>query len=171
MRKILLAVAALLPVSLATGISVSASNSAAQIVNCTATTPWCFSPNPIRITVGSTVTWTNTTAPTHTATSNTGAWDTGSIASGQTSAAMTFKTPGTFAYHCSFHSGMTGTVIVSAASASPAATSPPARSLAPSGGGPVLPIGAVLVLLGLTLLVTRRYAHHRVSGSSTRTRT
>jgi plastocyanin len=156
MRKVLLTLAALAAALLLNSMSASAANSPAQIVNCTATTPWCFSPNPIRITVGSTVTWTNTTAPTHTSTSNTGVWDTGSIGSGQTSSAIAFNTPGTFAYHCSFHPGMTGSVIVSAASVSPAPTSPPVRRLASGGGGPVLPVGAGLVLIGLTLLATSR---------------
>lgn len=156
MRRFLLTIAVLAPALLLNSMSARAANSPAQIVNCTATTPWCFSPNPIRITVGSAVTWTNTTAPTHTSTSNTGVWDTGSIGSGQTSRAITFNTPGTFAYHCSFHPGMTGSVVVSAASVSPAPTSPPVRRLAPGGGGPVLPVGIALVLIGVTLLATRR---------------
>src|SRR5438552_8492494 len=129
MRRLLLAIAALLPALLVTGITVSAANSPAQIVNCSTATA-CYSPNPIRVTVGSTVTWTNGTSIAHTATSDAGVWDTGAIAPGGTSTATRFNTPGTFAYHCTFHSDMHGSVVVSAASISPAA---PVRR---SGGWP-----------------------------------
>src|SRR5438552_2951261 len=123
MRRLLLAIAALLPALLVTGITVSAANSPAQIVNCSTATA-CYSPNPIRVTVGSTVTWTNGTSIAHTATSDAGVWDTGAIAPGGTSSATRFNTAGTFAYHCTFHSDMHGSVVVSAASISPAATQP-----------------------------------------------
>jgi plastocyanin len=161
MRRLFLAMALVIPGWLLVPLAASAANTSAQIVNCAAASPWCFSPKPIQITVGSTVTWTNTTAPTHTATSDTGAWDTGNIASGATSAAVSFPTAGTFTYHCAIHPSMTGSVVVSAV----AATSPPVRALAPGGGGaavvwegrvPTLPVGAVLLLLGLVLLAARR---------------
>jgi plastocyanin len=161
MRKLLLAVGALVPALLLAGISVSAANSPAQIVNCSTATA-CYSPNPIHLTVGSTVTWMNGTGLAHTATSDTGAWNTGTIAPGGTSSAITFNTAGSFAYHCTFHADMHGTVVVSAASVSPAATPAPVRRLAPSGGGPVLPIGAALLLLGLTLLLAGRLGRQRL---------
>jgi len=161
MRKPLLAVAALLPAVLVAGLTVSAANSAAQIVNCSTATA-CYNPNPIQVTVGSTVTWMNTTSISHTATSDTGAWNTGTITPGGTSAATTFNTAGTFAYHCNFHPDMHGSVIVSTASVSPAATTPPVRRLAPGGGGPELPLATALVLLGLALLVTGRLSRHRL---------
>src|SRR5438309_3984136 len=147
-----------LPGLLLVPMAASAANSAAQIVNCASTPPWCFSPNPIQITVGSTVTWTNATGPTHTATSDTGAWTTGSIGPGGTSAAVAFPTAGTFPYHCAIHPSMTGMVIVSAAAAP---SSPPVRGLASGGGGPQLPIGAALLLLGVGLLAARGVRRHR----------
>jgi plastocyanin len=149
-RKLLLAFAVVISGLLLVPLAASAANSPAQIVNCAGSPPWCFSPNPIRITVGSTVTWTNTTAPTHTSTSNTGAWSSGNIASGATSSAVSFPTIGTFAYHCSIHPSMTGSVIVSAA----------VSGLAPGGGGPQLATGAVLVLLGFVLLAARGVRRH-----------
>jgi plastocyanin len=162
MRRLFLAFAIVSPGLLLGPLAANAANSMAQIVNCGGAPQWCFSPNPIRITVGSTVTWTNTTTPTHTATSDTGAWNTGNIASGATSRAVSFPTAGTFSYHCAIHPSMMGSVIVSAAAA--AATSPPVRRLASGGGGPQLPIGAALVLLGFSLLLARRARRHGTQG-------
>ena len=168
MRRLFLAFAIVIPALLLGPLTASAANSPAQIVNCTAATPWCFSPNPIRITVGSTVTWNNATGVTHTSTSDTGAWNTGNIASGATSSAVSFPTAGTFTYHCAIHPSMTGSVIVSAVAATPAPTSPPVRALAQGGGGPQFPIGAVLLLLGVGSLATsgvRRNRMHRLSNA------
>jgi plastocyanin len=161
MRKLVLAAVGLIPALLAAGISVSAANSPAQVVNCSTATA-CYSPNPIHVTVGSTVTWMNGTSLAHTATSDTGAWNTGAIAPGGTSSAVAFNTAGTFAYHCTFHADMHGSVMVSAASATPAATPAPVRGLASSGGGPALPIGSALLLLGLALLLAGRLRRHRL---------
>jgi MYXO-CTERM domain-containing protein len=159
MRKLFAAFALVIPGLLLVSLAAGAANSPAQIVNCAANPPWCFSPNPIRITAGSTVTWTNATAPTHTATSDTGAWNTGNIAPGSSSSAVSFPTAGTFTYHCAIHPSMTGSVIVSAAA--PAPTSPPVRGLASGGGGPQLPIAAALLLLGFGLLAARRIRRDR----------
>ena len=93
-------------------LAASAANTSAQIVNCAGTPSWCFSPKPIQITVNSTVTWTNGTALTHTATSDTAAWGTGNIAPGATSRAISFQTAGTFTYHCAIHPNMVGTITV-----------------------------------------------------------
>ena len=162
MRRLLLAIAIVLPALLVVPLAASAASTPARIVDCPGTPPWCFSPNPIQITVGSTVTWTNATGPTHTATSDAGAWTTGSIAPGTTSAAVTFPTAGTFPYHCAIHPSMTGTVIVSAAAAP---SSPPVRGLASGGGGPQLPIGAALLLLGVGLLAARGVRRNRPHGA------
>lgn len=162
MRKLFLVFAVVVPGLLFVPLTASASNSAAQIVNCAAASPWCFSPNPIRITVGSTVTWNNTTGPTHTATSDTGAWNAGNIAPGATSRAVAFPTAGTFPYHCAIHPSMTGSVIVSAVA--PAPSSPPVRGLASGGGGPQLPLGVGLLLLGFGLLAARGVRRNRPHG-------
>jgi plastocyanin len=70
-----------------------------------------FGPASITVSVGTTVTWRNNDGVAHTATSDAGTWDTGNIPGGG-SASRTFSTAGSFPYHCTFHSGMRGTVVV-----------------------------------------------------------
>ena len=75
-----------------------------------------FSPKTLSVTTGTTVTWTNKEAITHTVTSdNAGLFDSGDITNGQ-AFTHTFTTVGTFPYHCTHHATMTGSVIVTAAS-------------------------------------------------------
>jgi plastocyanin len=84
------------PVSIVSGASVKTSTA--------------YSPSPINISAGGTVTWTNNDNTTHTAT-DAGTFDSGAIAPGA-SFSHTFPTAGTFTYHCSIHPGMVGTVTV-----------------------------------------------------------
>lgn len=70
-----------------------------------------FSPTTLTVTVGTTVTWTNTGQVDHTVTANGGAFASGTLSPGA-SFSFTFRTAGTFAYHCTIHPFMTGTVIV-----------------------------------------------------------
>lgn len=72
---------------------------------------FAFHPKVITIKKGQTVTWVNDSSTQHTATSNSLAFDTGTI-NPHHKAHHTFKKTGTFKYHCSFHSFMNGTVIV-----------------------------------------------------------
>jgi hypothetical protein len=96
---------------------------------------FAFQPNSLEVTTGSTVTWTNTGAATHTVTADDGSFDSGNLAPGATFS-QTFDTAGTFAYHCNIHPNMTGTIVVSdagqAAAAQPAAAE---ASPAAAGGG------------------------------------
>lgn len=69
-----------------------------------------YSGDPDTVTVGQTVAWHNSDGTTHTATSAT--FNTGNIAPGGTSAAITMGTAGSFPYHCSIHPTMTGTLVV-----------------------------------------------------------
>jgi plastocyanin len=74
-----------------------------------------FAYSSLTVPMGTTVTWKNNDSMAHTATSDTGSafsFDTGSIASGATSSGITFTQAGTFAYHCTFHSGMHGSITV-----------------------------------------------------------
>jgi len=70
-----------------------------------------YVPNPITVAVGTAVTWTNTDGIAHTVTSNTGVFSSGTLGPGQ-SFSFTFPSAGTFQYHCSFHAGMVGSVVV-----------------------------------------------------------
>ncbi len=65
-----------------------------------------FYPTTLTVSKGTTVTWQNNDAITHTSTSDApGIWDTGDIAS-NSSKTVTFNTVGTFRYHCKYHEGM-----------------------------------------------------------------
>jgi Plastocyanin len=70
-----------------------------------------FNPASLTIKVGETVTWTNKDSYAHTVTSDNGAFDSGSINNGATFS-FTFKTAGTYNYHCSIHTSMTAKIIV-----------------------------------------------------------
>jgi len=71
-----------------------------------------FQPQNINVSAGTTVTWTNLDSTSHTVTSDTGLFDSGSLSNGQTFS-RTFNTAGNYDYHCSIHSFMTGRVVVS----------------------------------------------------------
>lgn len=120
-----------------------------------------FSPKSVTVTVGDTVTWTNSDAQAHTATADDASWDTANIGNGA-SKSITFSTAGTFAYHCSIHPTMTGTVVVeAAASGGGGATTPPTDTDPPTAtadtdGSRVV---GLLVMLGagmVGVLVARR---------------
>jgi hypothetical protein len=65
----------------------------------------------LTVAAGTTVTWTNEDWAPHTATAEDGSFDSGRLNQGD-SFDQTFDEPGTFAYHCSFHPGMMGSVVV-----------------------------------------------------------
>jgi plastocyanin len=65
----------------------------------------------LNVAAGTTVTWTNSDAVAHTSTSDTTGWNSGTVAPGG-QFSFTFQTPGRYAYHCTIHPGMIGTVVV-----------------------------------------------------------
>jgi plastocyanin len=71
-----------------------------------------FSPAAASVKVGQTVQWRNADTDIHTATSDTGRFDTATVARGATSPAITMSTAGTFPYHCSFHPDMVASLTV-----------------------------------------------------------
>jgi plastocyanin len=118
---------------------------------------FAFSPKTITITVGDTVTWTNSDSTAHTATADDGSFDTGTIGANGTGSA-TFATAGTFAYHCAIHSSMTGTITVQAAAGGSGGSGSGATT-PPSDTAPVAEpsvawdwVGVALVLVGAFLI-------------------
>ena len=71
-----------------------------------------YAPNPTTVRVGQTVAWKNNDTTVHDATQDASRFQTGTINAGSTSAPVTMSTAGTFAYHCTIHPGMVGTLIV-----------------------------------------------------------
>ncbi len=69
-----------------------------------------FSPGTLTIAKGTTVKWTNAGPSTHTVTSAT--FDSGNINAPNGTFSHTFATAGTYAYHCSIHPNMTGSITV-----------------------------------------------------------
>ena len=72
---------------------------------------FAFSPATLPIPAGTTVTWTNNDSTTHTVTSDNGVFDSGNLAPNAIFS-YTFSNAGTFAYHCSLHTSMTGKIVV-----------------------------------------------------------
>lgn len=70
-----------------------------------------FSPRTMTVPVGTAVTATNLDSATHTWTADGGVWDSGSLSQGQRFT-FTFRTPGTYTFHCRPHPTMTGSIIV-----------------------------------------------------------
>jgi plastocyanin len=75
---------------------------------------FAYNPDPVTIEEGGKVIWKNRDAAPHTATADDGSFDTGTIEEGKLKS-ETFKEPGTYAYVCSIHPQMHGTVEVVAA--------------------------------------------------------
>lgn len=135
---------------------------------------FAFSPATITVPVGTKVTWTNQDPATHTVTSDTGAFDSKNLTTGGTFS-FTFSQAGSFAYHCSIHTRMTATILVTAA-AVPAAANAPSATAAPSSVLPqtgqmqndrnwavilVLTAAAIVVIAGMTLRfrMAKRHQH------------
>jgi plastocyanin len=72
---------------------------------------FAFGPASVTVAAGQTVTWTNADRVPHTVTADGGAWNSGPLAPGA-SFSFTPTRPGTYAYHCSIHPFMRGTVVV-----------------------------------------------------------
>ena len=70
-----------------------------------------YSPNPIEVDVGQTITWVNDDFVIHTATSADGIFDSNIMQRGQTFS-YTFDTLGEYPYYCDLHPKMVGTVRV-----------------------------------------------------------
>lgn len=72
---------------------------------------FAYAPQEMRATVGTPLTWANEDWAPHTVTAEDGSFDSGRLDEGA-SFQHAFSEPGTYAYHCTFHPGMVGAVIV-----------------------------------------------------------
>jgi plastocyanin len=70
-----------------------------------------FRPRTVTVARGTRVRWVNRDNVSHTTTSNSGIWD-ATLSPGERFARR-FRRAGEFNYRCTFHTGMTGTIIVS----------------------------------------------------------
>ena len=133
-----------------------------------------FQPQSINVQVGQAVEWKNNGNLPHTATADTGAFDSGLVM--KTKAfSQVFEVAGTFPYACAVHPEMVGTVVVAAAApaetpaptAAPAASNPnppagqpavpaapaaPAPGTLPVGGGPPLAPGTAQGAIALVVI-------------------
>ncbi|HET8813535.1 MAG TPA: cupredoxin family copper-binding protein [Solirubrobacterales bacterium] len=72
---------------------------------------FAYTPDPVTIEEGGKVTWINRDSAPHTATAEDGSFDTGTLDEGKLNS-ESFKKAGTYAYICSIHPQMQGTVEV-----------------------------------------------------------
>lgn len=93
---------------------------------------FAFTPKVVQVPVGGTVTWSF--QATHTTTSTQGFWDSGAKSSGQTFS-RTFASSGSYAYHCTIHTSMHGTVNVPVAASGTPAVGWTLRWSTVNGGG------------------------------------
>jgi plastocyanin len=70
-----------------------------------------FTPNSLRVPLGTTVSWVNNEATNYTVTSDSLFFDSGNMSKGNTFSYV-FSKSGTFTYHSNNQNGMTGTIIV-----------------------------------------------------------
>ena len=94
--------------STSSGTSCSSSGATATITGSDGLT---FAPTTATITHGQSVCWQNSGSILHTVTSDDGTSFSTNLPSGQLFL-HTFATAGSFPYHCTIHSGMTGTITV-----------------------------------------------------------
>src|SRR5215471_18908788 len=89
----------------------SASAAVSIPMNARTLTTTAFGTNPLVVSVGTTVTWTNNDTISHDSVADGGTWNSGILAAGQ-SFPFKFTTAGTFTYKCTIHPNMVGTVTV-----------------------------------------------------------
>jgi plastocyanin len=108
---LVLAAAALSLVGLraAAGQSATSGDATASAAKAVKIANFAYHPTPLTVSAGTTVTFTNRSGVTHTASGS--AFNTGHIAPGK-SASVTLKKPGTYVFHCMIHPFMHGKIIV-----------------------------------------------------------
>lgn len=110
-----------------------------------------FVPKTITVKPGEAITFDNTGAVAHTATADSGSFDTGDMGPGN-SETITISAPGTYGFYCKYHgspgSGMAGTIRVAGKGAGPVP-----QTASPL---PLIAVVGVLLLLGALLLRKRQ---------------
>jgi len=118
---------------------------------------FAFQPQDVTINVGESVTWINRDPVGHTATSDAqGVFDTGVIAPGGNKT-VSFAVAGTYAYHCSIHPTLKGTVTVVGPTPTPGPSTPapsptaspsvsPSASVTPSPSATAAPSGTSIAV-------------------------
>lgn len=91
--------------------STAATTTAATATNAATIKGFSFQPEILKVKVGAKVTWTNDDTVAHTVTADTTSFASGNLQPGG-SFSFTFTRPGTYAYHCSIHPSMHGSVVV-----------------------------------------------------------
>ena len=91
--------------------STAATTTAVTATNAAAIKGFSFQPDVLKVKVGAKVTWTNDDTVPHTVTADTNSFDSGNLQPAG-SFSFTFTRPGTYAYHCSIHPSMHGSVVV-----------------------------------------------------------
>ena len=74
-------------------------------------TTTAYSPNPITVSRGTTITWVNNDNATHDQIADNGSFNSGDVAPGA-QGSVTLQNAGTIAYHCGRHPNMVGTIVV-----------------------------------------------------------
>jgi plastocyanin len=116
-----------------------------------------FGPQTQYANVGDTVTWTNGTDAPHTVTSDSGDELASDNLAEDATFEHTFNVEGTFAYHCTIHSYMTGKIVVLAAGAALPATDAAGSPIQPGADDTsvliVLLVGAAAALFSIRRFV------------------
>src|SRR5215831_4722833 len=116
----------------------------------------CFTPNPLTVAPGTTVTWKNTDTVSHYVTSGvptdntTGTvFDSGNLIKPGGTYQFAFANEGTFDYFCTVHPWMTAQVIVSASATSGNQTGGTTNSTVPEFG----PVASIVLAIAITSIV------------------
>ena len=126
-----------LAVLLAGLITIGAPTSTAAADTMVTINGFAFTPVMITVPVGTRVVWTNQQMNVpHTVTSDSGAWDSGTLGTGA-SFMFTFNQVGSFPYHCNIHPNMHGMVVVTSAVGSSPSASAPSVAPPPAAAPPV----------------------------------
>ncbi len=125
---------------------------------------FAYAPATVTIRVGDTVTWTNRDPLEHTATATNGSFDTGLFGT-DASATIRFTRAGTYAYICTPHPDMRGTVVVRARSSRPPDTGTAVDAAPPgAGGGDLigwLAVAGAVAFVAVDLRLRRRGRRNR----------